>query len=487
MSGIGYKAKAGFRLYTCHNNANVYPLSATEAENSLTVLKKGDLIPLLNEGVVEDFAKNFEGTLQGKAGIPSSQIISKMGGGQIGIEGCYLGLDALIAAAMGWEYPATTDSPTFLESAAGSGSALGGTTTAGSTGTALYDTVNLQFSSAIIGEWVRITSGAAEGQVRRITAVPSTSQITVTPAWTIAPGTGVDYQIAKVFRHDLELATNMGDELVDDIYSSYSSGGSGGATDILHRWGTLVFQKTTSVWEWRACMVNSMSISLNPQDGLRFTFELVPFDLDKTNSQTPDNWAWSAGLYVQERIKFPDCVFRMDDYSASTALTSNDELAISEFSLNLKNNFVIDDRSLKSSYYRLQPVRSAPREITGSIVLPRYAVDTRLSTFAANTIQMADLISTGSLLITGGTYYNAFQLYMKSLVLTKPDYSIGGPGVIKEKWDFQLQVPAAEPKGMGATGSTDLASTTGDLQEMIIRTINTNPFNAFRGMNAETT
>lgn len=488
MGYSGYGSKGAFRLYPCHNDALLYPLSTTEAESRLTVLKKGDMIPLLSESIIEDFQRNSDMTLQGKAGIPSKQIIAKLGGGQLSCQGCYLGLDALIAAALGWEYPSTTDSPTFLESAAGAGSKLSGTTTAGSTGTTLKDATLNQFTTANIGEWVRITSGAAEGQVRRITDAPLADELTVTPAWTIDPGTGVTYEIASVFRHDLELSTNMNDELVDDIYSGYSAATSGAATDIIKRWGTLVFLKVTSTtWEWRACMVNSMDISINNQEGLQITFEIIPFDLDRANSQTPANWDWSAGDYVQERIRFADCAFRIDDYSASTALTDDDKLSISEFHLSVKNNLVPDDRGMSSGFYRLQPVRSAKREITGSLIVPRYSAETRLTKFAANTIQMADLKAVGSTIISAGTYENAFEIYMKSLVLTKPDISIGGADVLREKWEFQLQVPAAEPKGMGATGSTDLASTTGDLQELIIRTVNTNPFNAFRGMNAETT
>ena len=477
---IGYKSKAAFRLHGA--SATGYPLSTDNAEAVATVLRKGDLIPLLSESISEEYEYALENTIIGHSGVARVQNIARMGGGGLSCEGCYLGLDSLIAAALGWEKPANSAansvSPLFTESAGGEGSAVSGTTATGTTGTTIVATTEV-FSSNMVGEWVRIeeTGDTSEGQVRRITAIASATTATITPEWTTNPGAGKAFTAARIFTHLLEPAPSLHDELITNYYTNYHIHTSGLSTHLLKRWGTLVAAKTVSNWEWRAAMVESMKISFKPKDGLLLDFEIVPFDLDRVNSQTPGYWAWSAGKYHQERVRFADCVFRLGNYSASTPLNDDNILSFQEFELTVKNNMQLDARGTSSGLYRLQPMINSRREISGSLTLPRYAADARLASHSADTILMADLVCTGSTPIS--TTPVAFKLYLNSLKLLKPDITIPGPGVLTEKWGFEVILPAATPSGMNA-------STNGYLEQLTINTVNTNPYNAFRGQNAET-
>ena len=257
----------------------------------------------------------------------------------------YLGLDDIWAALLGFEKPSFDGSPSFDESASAD-NPMTGTTSAGTTGTTLEDTNVSQFISDNVGEFVRIADegDAAEGQVRRITTLTDTDNLVISPAWSSNPGAGKTYQIARAFTHNFECVPNLGVENIGDVYSTYAAETSGNATDKLLRFGTLVFDKSTSIWEWRGVMVNSLTLTHNAKTGVKISIECIPFDLDLSSSvnTASSTWGFSAEpttpIHLQEKIVGADLVFRLGDWSSGTPLDSGDNQAISDFSITISNN-----------------------------------------------------------------------------------------------------------------------------------------------------
>lgn len=74
----------------------------------------------------------------------------------------------------------------------------GGTATAGSTSTLIFDTAGASFGLGLVGLQVRFTSGALAGQSRTILSVQGPGQLTVGPAFTGAPGVGDAFVVEMV-------------------------------------------------------------------------------------------------------------------------------------------------------------------------------------------------------------------------------------------------------------------------------------------------
>ena len=477
--GIGLITKAGFRIGK-RSTSYAYPTTsalAIAAEQKLTAY---DLLPYRNEGLNEERIFDPVQTLTNTGGVTAQTLTGILGGGRLSCEGWYLGLGQLIACAMGWENkvyasPLVT-SPTFNESAAG----IAAGSTSGSvpcTTTRIQSDVTV-FHADHVGEWLRINTGTPYGdpeddcQVRRITAVDAAHYYCdITPALTVEPNINIPFKIARGFIHLYECAINHHEEAF-----TYNEGSFNHV-----RHGTFSLDKRVSLWSWLAVMVESMTIRLSTE-GVFFEFELVPFCLDRASAlnTTSAAWAYSASpIILQERMRFADSVFRMDDYSSSVALASADQLGISAFELTLKNNLSIGDRDTKSGLYRVQPARMGFRQVSGSFTVPRYTADTRLTKQAADTIQMADLIITGSLLTGLAATYNKFELFLRSLKINAIEANAAGPGVINEVIKFTCLQPAGDPSGMPSE------STGSDNSEMMVRLTNSDPFSAFLEQCAE--
>lgn len=72
-----------------------------------------------------------------------------------------------------------------------------GTLTTGSTTTIIQDSAEASFGSGLVGLQVRMTSGAANGQSRTVLSVQSATQLTIGPAFSIAPGVGDTFVIEQ--------------------------------------------------------------------------------------------------------------------------------------------------------------------------------------------------------------------------------------------------------------------------------------------------
>ena len=79
----------------------------------------------------------------------------------------------------------------------GDGAIINGISSGSNTSTSFKDTL-ASFSGSLVGTFIRIIDGYGIGQIRRITAVPSATELTISPAWTQTPTNTSDYTIGGI-------------------------------------------------------------------------------------------------------------------------------------------------------------------------------------------------------------------------------------------------------------------------------------------------
>lgn len=486
-SALGTLAKAAFRLGSDQGMANAsYPISEATADAEETRLGGSDLIPMLSESMDEGVSVSFDETLIGTPAATGGSITSILPVGGVEIAGFYDGLDALLFAALGFEKPEAGDGPVAQNATALTSTASGATS---------YKDGGNPFASGDVGKFIQITSGIAEGQVRRISAFVGAGEVTITPAWDSNPADATTAKMDQEWLHTFECANRLEDMLWTDLYSGYPTGGVGGATDQVLRRGDFGVSKNpaTKPWMWRGCYVNSMTISLEAGQAMSITVEFLAFNLDRdsaTNIQSQlTEWDWdhnSTLFQVNERIMFADIQhFRLDDYSTGTALTSADDIGLKSFSLTVNNNLVADDQSVLSGKFRVQPVRSSHREVVGSFSLPRYGQNigdsSDLDAFdewrVDETVLMANLKMQGTTIATVARYLN---LWLPSLRITNVNKPVAGANVITQDVQFRC----VEPAGQAASFPTH--NLTAPRSEVVIQTLNQSPWNQGRDQQKET-
>lgn len=473
--GAGFRGRAAFRVNDRISTLS-YPTTTALADSGAETMRAHDQIPILSETLAEDYQWETSPLLTGQGGISEQEIQARMGGGALVCPGHYLGLGPLIACTMGWEAheAAGYHSPEYSESIQG----LNISDTAAQTSTTtLIVCTNLDITEDLTGEWVRVLQPGSPSLVndiivRRISAVS-------TPLNTITPVTALDhepdlrsFQIARGFRHKYEMGLDLAQEIMSYGEGFYKR----------NRCGTLCLYKTLSTHEFRGVMVDSMTIRAAP-DGVNFEFALIFFDLDMRTSgrnADPTGWNYSASptLIRQERVHFGDGVFRLGDYSTEQPLSDTNKRRISAFELTIANN-LSKFRDTESGFYLAEPSRSALRQVTGRITIPRLTDEALLTDMRGEVPKMADLIYTGSILPGLTSTKNQLELYLRYMVINKVVENITGPGLIEQHIDFTCLQPPGDPAGMPTetTGS--------DNSEAIIQLSNNDPFNAFMYQNAE--
>ena len=486
MAGLGTLSKMAFRIESDQGMVNAtYPADASEADAEEVLLKSSDQVPFGSENVEQDQQYELDETLLGTPGIINMDRVGLLAGGAADIMGNYDAIDALIACAMGFEKGAASDSPTYEN-----GTAL--TAAAGITAST-WDDAATPFVAGDVGKFIRVTNGTGEGQVRRISVFNSTSNVTVTPNWDVTPASTNTAEMAQEFEHLYELGKQLQDELWTNEWSSYPTGGVGTANDKILRRGTLGILKQSAIpWIWRSVMVNSMTISFEAKTGLKVNFDLVPFDYTRASTTnttgTASDWDYdnASALFTpsqNERIIFPHLggngFLRIAPF-ADGAMDSNDEYGIMSFSVTLNNNLKSDDQDSLSTPYRIQPARGGFREITGQFVIPRYANDTFADWSDNETIMQSHIKFVGSTIATSARSY---EIFLSSLKLHKKSIPTSGPEPLTQTYDFTGLIPASAPTFIGSGNPTQ--TITAPRSELMIRSLNQNPFNMFRDQNKE--
>lgn len=478
MAGIfGANAKAAFRLGSDQGMVTGdYPTTVVEADNEETLLKSSDLLPLMSESLEENHQFEPVATLLGGAGIEDTDKMAIEPAGGLVLAGFYDGLDAIIAAAMGYEHPAVDNSPTAVTGTALEATGVGATD---------YKDGGNPFASGDIGKFIVITSGAAEGQARRISAFVGAGEVTITPAWDSNPANGTTAKMDQEYTHVYEVSNNLHTQLWSDVTGSYPTSGVGTTNDKILRYGTWGLKKqSTTPWIGRAAMVNALNFSWAAKQGLQITANLLWFDTDLASgtngANSSDDWDWdnaSPLFQTNERIIFPDIsYFRADDLSNGT-MSNVDNYAIDQFTLNINNNLKGDDHTAITPLYREEPARSNMREISGSFKIPRYSADTFIAWQRAETELNIILHAEGSTMSTVARY---IEFLLPRVKLETASAPISGAGIVQQTFNFKCLVPNAAPSADFPTQNL-----TAPRSELMMRLRNQNPFNAFRDQNKE--
>lgn len=475
--GAGYKSKAGFRIIGFAASDLAYPVAlGTPLPGTIQAF---DQVAFTKELLTPNSEFQLDETLDGKSGFSATNNVSRLPSGSLDVNGTYLGLNQLLSALFGFEkvrVTAALESPVY-ETIGGGAAALSGTITA-STASSLTDS-GASFPTSIVGDFVRLEKLGANAdiyyQVRRITARPSSTQITIAPDWTDIPPATTPYKIARTFTHTYEFSKNMHRELGSDLIT-----GIWNANARFVRWGVLGIDKTVSVHEWQGCYVNSMKFKLD-REGVTMTFELLPFWFDLRTSgrnSSASGWAFHAESYhVRSRIRFADCEFYLGAHAASD-LSAGNKIGINSLEFSIENDLQGDLQTLLSGLYRDEPARNGKRRVTGSFTVPRHTSNARLSNYTAGDLLMAELIASGPALdsVLAAKHY----LFFRSLKLSKAEASVAGAEIIEEKYDFQCLIP---PSASGATWPTPTAGA--DNSELIWRTFDHYPFNNYMGQHED--
>ncbi|KKL58886.1 hypothetical protein LCGC14_2220890, partial [marine sediment metagenome] len=198
-NAVGAFSKAAFRIESDRGLVNAtYPTTVAEADTEEVLLKSSDQINLLSESLKENLTFEQDVTLLGTPGIPNTDLVSILPTGSLEIRGFYDGLDAIIAAAMGFEKPLATDSPIAQNSTA--------LTSSASSAAGTWDDSGTPFASGDVGKFIRVTSRTAEGQVRRISGFTDSNTVTITPNWDVTPDNTTTAVMAQEWLHLFELS-----------------------------------------------------------------------------------------------------------------------------------------------------------------------------------------------------------------------------------------------------------------------------------------
>ena len=208
------------------------------------------------------------------------------------------------------------------------------------------------------------------------------------------------------------------------------------------RRGTLAFARTVSVWEYRSAMIDQLSLRAEPS-GVTCAVNLVSHSLSRVPTvNTAATMATILPAYAPD-VEFWHMECLLGPYSASTALDGDDAIGAAAWSTTVQNRLTTTF-GRRTGLAREEPTRPGVPLISGSVTLGRYAVDTLLDAWPANTIWMMRTRFTGPL-IDG---VNPFRLtiYIPSLRITQAQAPLGtGAANLPLLWF--AEAPAAQPAG----------------------------------------
>lgn len=482
-TAIGALSKAAFRIEGGATSgtglqSTTYPISETTADAEEVLLKSSDQLHLLSESIEEEFVWVPDNTMTGTPGADRTDNVSIMVSGTIELSGFYDGMDAIIACAMGLEQGQPGDGPVAQNAT--------DLTDSGSSAAGTWDDASTPFDSGDIGMFIQCddSSSDIEGQVRRIDGFTDSNTVSITPNWTVTPSLTQSGKMAQEWLHTFELTNDLQDEDWDVVDGNYNTAGIGASGDRIVRRGTLGLKKANSIpVVYRSTMINSLTFNFNATDGLTLSAEILAFSRDVasgTNTTgTSDSWAFdhASPLFVEnEKIMFSDADhFRINTF-ANGELDSNDDYGISDFSLTINNQLKGDDQSVISGLRRIQPGRNAQREITFSFTLPRTSTDQFTTWMQAKTILTAELSVSGSTIASSA---RNITFYMASLQLLTVSSPIGGPGIVPTVVTARCLTPDSALSGTPNPAAFPPRS------ELMIETLNQNPYSAFRDQNRE--
>jgi hypothetical protein len=159
----------------------------------------------------------------------------------------------------------------------------------------------------------------------------------------------------------------------------------------------------------------------------------------------------------QNRVRFSDAVFRMNDRSAGVLASPGDRIYPNSFELSVKRKL----RGEHTGEFRCtsgsnvqdmidEPTSDGMPEIGLTLSFPRHTGTTYLLSLGADTRKKLDITFTGGLI--AGTHYRRFALQFPHLQLMHDD-PLNVQGIIREPLVFAVHGAVTAPQGMA--GITD--------------------------------
>jgi len=238
---------------------------------------------------------------------------------------------------------------------------------------------------------------------------------------------------------------------------------------------TMAFEKTVGIHEITGCIPNGFTSKGSPKDKVTATLPWIGYNYLITG--TTNNSASFTGLAtaIPNKLIHNDLVVRMaTDFS--DALAVGDKIAISEWVLNYDSKlsdpeFATPLNAASAPYQTsgvltMQPERNGFRNVTLELTIPRYAANTWLTAYQADSPIQADFTFTGS----ATEHLYIYFPYMK--IIEFPTANISGPGIIPLKIKLQCFRGASYSNGTGNAYSVFTDTTTVIAEEFAIETDN---------------
>lgn len=186
---------------------------------------------------------------------------------------------------------------------------------------------------------------------------------------------------------------------------------------------SLVIDKVAERWQYTGGIIEGFTIQKHSDD-VRIASNIDWIFQKLTRSATAIN---AAALTASDHMKMSQLVFRIG--TQADALAASDELKLTDFTLNWKNNWKAPEYA-SGSAYMLQPIRDKQREVTFSFTALRYNSDDEIvaiqAAIAAGSKLQADLTFTGTV---NGAIDRVFVIQLPELQCTDPAaVNTGGGG-----------------------------------------------------------
>lgn len=220
-------------------------------------------------------------------------------------------------------------------------------------------------------------------------------------------------------------------------------------------------QVSTKPWQYNGIYVNGFTLTGSAREGLRATFPLICYDVDRETAtvSAADLAALYAAVaaYLPQPILFSDLTFRIGDLA--DALAAADQIGIAAFTLTFNRNlseptFSTPDYSTGHSAPKLsiEPVVNGLREVTLQITIPRYIADTFYTWRDNDTKLQADLKFSAS---SGARKFN---IYLPTLKVQDISAPVGSAGLVTQTVTLRAFLKDAANTFMTTTNSTAITT-----------------------------
>lgn len=220
---------------------------------------------------------------------------------------------------------------------------------------------------------------------------------------------------------------------------------------------TMAINKQVSAWEIQGAKINTLSISGNAGEPMKFNTSWIGKNLYRTGHANIVN-AIAAITGITPSINptpivFNDLVFRIGNHD--DALSSADELTVSGMEFNHNNNLTepdygTQDANHTNSKETLEPVRNNLREVSFKLNIPRYISDQMMTWNENHTPLQCDFIW------TNGSYN--FKILVPNFYVTKVNAPIADAGVIKQEVECMAIRNSGTNSNLTLTDSTAIAN-----------------------------